>query len=662
MICVSIGELGFNDCRKALSKVERLHRQHHDVMAEIRLDLCGLNEKDTSLLFEGAKLPLLATCRPRTIDLCMPAVLAGAEYVDIDVLQYPRLSKELLHALEMKGVKLILSFHDYNGTPSDRELEKIYRMTASYHPWAAKIVTTATCQEDARRVLSLYRFAGESQMKLIAFAMGKEVTWSRYESLIAGAPHTYCSLAGHISVVHGMPSLSNLEDFLKKSRYRVEGDVEIPCSKSVTQRAIVAAALAKGSSELRNFSHCRDIDAAVGVAKALSARVFTEGGTLNVESQGYPFEKKAVEPLPFPNMIIDRSLNMTLGEAKDLFVGESGLLSRLCIPIAAQLGMPTTVSGEGSLLERHMYGCREALEDNGASCILTENETLPAVVSGPLKGGNIEVSGRKGSQLISGLLMALPLSRKDSKLTVTEPTSVPYIMLTLKTLEQSGIRVEMEVKGKDLIFTIPGRQRYLPLSADLEGDWSSASYFIAAAALFGSLSIGALNPDSLQADRRIVSIMQEAGARIYWSEGRLMVERSHLVPFNVDVADCPDLFPTLVALALYIDGDSVIQGIQRLRNKESDRVSAVREEFGKMGMQSQIAGDRMIISGKSLTKRLMDGDLLHGGKFKSHADHRIVMALKIASIGISDKMSFESMDCVDKSFPSFKELFKLIQK
>ena len=662
MICISIGDYGLDACRKALRRCEKYRRQFPDLVAEIRLDLCGLGEDEVHELFSGSRIPLIATCMKRSSHLCEAAVLAGAVYVDINVFSYISLKKEEQALLRSRGTRLILSFHDYQMTPKTEALAKVYKEAVRAGADIVKIVTTASSTEDALRVLDLYRMQrdgslGRRRVPLTAFAMGDEGRFSRLEAYRLGAPFIYCALRKKDIVAPGMFTMEEVENFQDKTV--VSGTVAMPASKSVAQRAIIAAMLARGESEFHNCTRCRDIDSAIGVAKQFAQEAYVDKGGDLIIRGGFPPEKKKSES-PFSSLI---SMSMQSG-GRTAFVGESGLLSRLCIPVMAQLGESVTVTGEGSLMDRHMYGCKEAMEEMGASCLLTAGETLPAVVCGPIKGGEITLSGKKGSQFITGLLMALPLSKKDSVLRVQNATSVPYILLTVDVMQKFGVTVDWHQEGDELVFNIPGKQKYSPAEMTFEGDWSAAVNFIVAAAVFGSLTITGLNLNTIQADKKIMDVVRNCGAGIEElpGDGGIRITRGSLRAFDFDATDSPDLVPALSVLAAFSEGTSHFTGVARLRNKESNRPVVMEEGLKAMGVPAKVDGDTMEITGMSLTRRMLEGKMLKGGNFHTFSDHRVAMALKVASLGCSSKVTLDSTDCIDKSFPGFLKLFESIHQ
>ncbi|MBR2947935.1 MAG: 3-phosphoshikimate 1-carboxyvinyltransferase [Bacteroidales bacterium] len=658
MICVTISDYGLDDCRKSLKKCEKLRKKYPDLIAEIRLDLCGLSKAQLKNIFSQTQIPLIATCRKRGSAEYIEALSAGASYLDINLMTFKKFSQNDKELILRKETKLILSFHDFTATPSLELLSQIYTEAVNEGADIVKIATTANSDEDIEKIFALYKLQRNGKLGKIvpleAFPMGNEFKYTRLASYNIGAPFLYCALRKKSVVAPGMFVIDELENLFPE--FCARGDVDIPASKSIAQRAIIAAILAKGTSEFHNFTHCWDIDSAVAVAKQLSPKVYNDKGTL-VVSGGYTLSDQQTQISLFPTMLTSIP---SIGNSATIFVGESGLLSRLCIPILAQYGESVTITGEGSLLDRHMFGCKEAMEDLGATCVLTAQETLPAIVCGPIKGGEITLSGKKGSQFISGLLMALPLCKKNSTLIVENPTSVPYIQLTIDVIKKFGIEVNSRSEENRLIFEIPGKQKYKPAEFTFEGDWSSAANFVTIGAIFGDILLKGLNLTSHQADKKIIEVVRNSGAIVERKPKGIRVKRGHLSPFEVDVTNCPDLLPCLSVMAAFAEGTSHISGVARLKNKESDRPLIMTQILGKMGVEIELDGDTLHITGISLARRILENKMLKGGHFCASSDHRVAMALKIASIGCKGGLTIDNTDCIDKSFPEFLAIFNRI--
>ncbi len=723
MICTTIQNRNLEQIYEALEQCE---------MAEIRLDRCELTAKEIDELFT-VDLPLVATCRINEVAASEPslqdpkiteqsreikamqiaekklirAIEAGARYVDVELEAQKQMSKRIRQAAHENGTIFIRSYHDFEGTDSLEALKAIVEKCVYHGADVVKIVTTAHSEADNAKMAALYewcrneveneKIAALADGGLIAFCMGSEGRQSRLDCLRYGAPYTYAALDIHpeIEATPCHPALdagSPLTDSaapgqwpaseMKKAVYGdfrfIDSDpLSMPVSKSFAQRAIIAAALAEGTSHLKGYTPCGDNEAALQVARNLGAEV----------------ERK-------DNELIIKGISAELGslELPELHVGESGLLTRMMIPIMAQLSAePITFTGEKTLLGRPLTGAREIMEAFGADIASIENEDevvkVPLKVSGPLNTGRAEISGKHGSQLISGLLMALPFAQKNSTLVVHEPKSIPYMFITLEVLKKFGIKTGNEMLGgrdflesdgdwslcTEMVFKIKGGQKYKAADIDLEGDWSAAANFLVAGAVFGKAEVQGLDTTSLQADLSIMDILMDAGAslsQLDGDRGNITVQRAPLKAFKVDASNCPDLFPIVSLLAAFCQGTSRLAGVGRLANKESDRAAAIIEMLTQMGVEASVEGDEMVIEGHSLAERLLgsgvpaeglpsaeDGTvgLLKGGRYTSHHDHRMVMALKVAALGADGPIEIDDEECVGKSFPQFHSIFAKLQ-
>ena len=394
----------------------------------------------------------------------------------------------------------------------------------------------------------------------------------------------------------------------------VSGELKAPPSKSMTQRAIAAALLADGQSLILNPSYCDDSLAAMSIAVSLGARVDPEAGRMKITGSGELREKK-------------------------LNCGESGLAIRLFSPVAALYDEEITMTGAGSLKKRPMNMIGDALNQLGVKCTSTDG-FLPLTIRGPLRGGTCEIDGSVSSQLLTGLLMSLPLADNDSVIKVRNLKSKPYIDMTLGVLRYFGINISNHNYS---VFEVPGRQNYKPLTYEVESDWSGGSFLLVAGAINGNINISGLRTDSFQSDMGILKALEKAGAGMKISENNIEVSKSDLKAFEFDATESPDLFPPLVALASYCKGVTRIKGASRLRHKESDRASSLSEEFGKMNIKVEIIDDYLVVTGGEVK----------GAKVNSHDDHRIAMAAAIAALGASDTVFIKDSHCIVKSYPGF---------
>jgi 3-phosphoshikimate 1-carboxyvinyltransferase len=319
--------------------------------------------------------------------------------------------------------------------------------------------------------------------------------------------------------------------------------------------------------------------------------------------------------------------------------GESGLAIRMFSPIAALYPSEITMVGANSLKKRPMFMIEEALNQLGVRCTSSAG-FLPLTIQGPLAGGRCEIDGSVSSQLLTGLLMALPLAAKDSEIIVNNLKSRPYIDMTIQILKSFGISIE---NSDYKLFVIRGNQKYIPHSYTVEGDWSGGAFLLVAGAINGHLYVKGLRNDSMQSDMAIIKALKQAGAHIIIGEDQIEVTKSELKSFEFDATESPDLFPPLVALASYCEGITAIKGVSRLIFKESDRAKTLKEEFGKMNVKIEIKDDMMYVTGSRPL----------GGKVESHDDHRIAMAVAVAALGAKANVYIRDSQCVAKSYPCF---------
>lgn len=659
-------------------------------MAEIRLDRCDLSDEEIEDLFANTDTPLIATCRivevgakeaERRLGV---AIRAGARFADLEVEADAGFSKRFRSACEECGTEIIRSFHDFSGTPDLEYLQQLRDRCYRYGADIAKIVVTAHSAADASRVLALYgeggfnahlsahgggrdgarkasdvgspgaagvlgaepQQTGSRPSGLVAFAMGDAGRDTRIECLKRGAPFSYASLSDAEATAPGQI------DYITMHREVYDGwrgffrnSLQMPASKSFAQRAIIAAALADGRSHLRGYSPCADSESALEVARTLGAKVRIDGSTLTIDGIG--------------------GAHTSLDT---LHTGESGLLTRLMIPLMATINdCPVTITGEKTLTRRPLKGVSDIMASFG---VIVRENTVPMHVDGRIIPGVAEISGKDGSQLISGLLTALPLFDKPSTLIVTEPKSIPYMFITCDVLKHFGIKISAEMEGDQkmieeqdwsgctgVTFKIRGGQHYHAADFDIEGDWSSAANFLVAGAIYGKAEVEGLDTKSLQADLTIADILVEAGAVVSELDGAVCISRAPLEAFETDLNNAPDIFPIVSILAAFCEGESVISGAGRLVGKESNRAEAILEMLSGLGVKAGITGDDLHIEGETLTSRLLNGRLLKGGNFTSRGDHRMAMALKIASIGADGPIVIDDTACVAKSFPGFWEMF-----
>jgi 3-phosphoshikimate 1-carboxyvinyltransferase len=405
------------------------------------------------------------------------------------------------------------------------------------------------------------------------------------------------------------------------SKRNIQGSIYAPASKSMTQRAVAAALLAQGTSEVRNPSPCDDALAAVDIAKALGARIETTDAGYRIT--GIP---PAALSSPQPGVSLD--------------MRESGFCTRMFSPVAALLCRAAEITGIGTLLRRPMDSLIAALPAFGVMATAADNRYLPLQLRGTLRHGAATIDASTGSQILSGLLMALPLAGGDSEITVKNLASRPYVDMTLELLQTFGIAIAHD---RYEWFTIRGNQRYQPQTCTVEGDWSGAAFWLAVAAIGGAITVKGLRAGSAQADRAMLQVLQQAGAKVQWAGEALTVRHESLKAFRFNASGCPDLFPPVVLLAAFCDGVSIIEGTERLVHKESNRATALQQTFGKLGVLITLEKNSMAVHGSRV----------HGGKVSSFHDHRIAMAAACAGLFTNEAVEIDDVQCVNKSYPGF---------
>lgn len=411
----------------------------------------------------------------------------------------------------------------------------------------------------------------------------------------------------------------------KLAKAKFGGVISIPPSKSDTQRALLIAALSTEKSTIYHLGKSKDELAMLEAIKALGAEVlFMNEDTIEVIG-----------------------INKVLNE-KTIFVGESGLACRLLTAVSALFDREICLTGEGSLTQRPMSFFDEVLPKLGVS-IQTTDGFLPIKVKGPIAGRELEIDGNQSSQFLSGLLIALSQAKEDSIIKVRQLKSIPYVEMTLNSLQKFGIKIQHQDFET---FQIRGNQKVRATTYEIEGDWSSASYFLVASALGLNISVKNLVENSLQADKAILHAFQLANCSYKFTEDGLRINGKERKPFQFDATHCPDLFPALAVLAALTPGKSSIAGVSRLTHKESNRSTSIQTEFTKLGINCEVAGDIMCIVGKS--------HIIGGVELDAHNDHRIAMSLAILGMFCETEIVIHGAESVSKSYPDFwQDLEKL---
>ncbi|QEK11767.1 3-phosphoshikimate 1-carboxyvinyltransferase [Crassaminicella thermophila] len=410
----------------------------------------------------------------------------------------------------------------------------------------------------------------------------------------------------------------------------LKGEVRIPPSKSMSHRAIIAAGLSNGISNIDNITFSDDIIATLEGMKSFG-----------VESEN----TKTDSEYGISSILIKGTGRMKLLK-NEIDCKESGSTLRFLIPMAGLFGEKITFIGRGKLIERPLDTYYKIFREQNIQ--YTNNEgKLPLSVEGKLRPGIFYMKGNISSQFITGLLFILPMLDGDSKIVITtELESKGYVDLTLDILNKFNIHVENNNYKE---FIIKGNQKYNSCDYRVEGDFSQAAFWIVAGILGSGIKCSDLNIDSLQGDKMILDIVKEMGANILVQDNFVKVEKSYTNGIVIDASQCPDLVPILATLGAVSKGTTKIINAARLRIKESDRLKAMATELNKLGADVLELEDGLEIKGK---------EKLNGGVVDSWNDHRIAMALAIASIKCTEPVIIINSDAVKKSYPRFWQDFK----
>ena len=410
----------------------------------------------------------------------------------------------------------------------------------------------------------------------------------------------------------------------------LNGTIEIPPSKSYSHRAVIAAALAEGGkkSKINNLKFSVDITTTTYIMENWGAEISRGESSLEIVGN----DGKVVP--------------------KDKYVqcNESGSTIRFLIPIGLTNENELIFDGKGKLVDRPLDSYYRVFDKQGIF-YKNENGKLPLTVNGKLKAGNYEIDGNISSQFITGLLYALPLLDGDSKLTINRNLeSKGYIDLTLEILKLAGIEI---VNNNYKSFDIRGNQIYKPFDYTVEGDYSQVAFWIVAGIISANrdneVKCLHVNKNSLQGDREIIEIVERMGANLEIFEDYVIVKPSKTKGTVIDISQCPDIAPILTVLAALSEGETRIINGERLRIKESDRITSIKTELNKLGANVAEEGDSLIIQGVQ--------GFTGGVTVSAWNDHRIAMSLAVASSRCEKEIVLEEAESVRKSYPHFWDDF-----
>ena len=412
----------------------------------------------------------------------------------------------------------------------------------------------------------------------------------------------------------------------------VEATVSVPGSKSLTQRALIAAALATGESRLVGPLVSEDTEYSSQALRQMGVEIEMEQDSWVIKGNG-----GNIQASPEP-----------------IYLGNNGTATRFLTSVAALGNAVFTIDGDTRMRERPIGPLIKALRGWGVDIRSVSDTDCPPlqINSHGILGGQTILPEGKSSQYLSSLLLVAPYATHPALLQVEgDVYSKPYVAMTLAVMSDFGIRVECTQDLKS--FSIP-QGRYQGRTYQIEGDASNASYFWAAAAITGGcVTVSNVPVLSLQGDIGLVPLLARMGCEVTQSGNGISVSRhDRLEGITVDMGNMPDVVPTLAVVAAFAHGKTVISNIAHLRVKECDRLHAVVTELGKMGAQVEELGDSMIIHGEG-------GQNLHGAVIETYKDHRMAMSFAVAGLQIPG-VHISGESCVAKSFPDFWERFALL--
>jgi 3-phosphoshikimate 1-carboxyvinyltransferase len=423
-----------------------------------------------------------------------------------------------------------------------------------------------------------------------------------------------------------------MTDVTVRKTERLKGEICAPPSKAYTQRMMIAAALAPGTSRISNPLFSDDTEATLHAVTSLGAKV-------NATKDCWILE--GVQTLEGAQAPID--------------CGESGATLRFMIPVAALASGPSTFLIGKSLEQRPMEPLFQSLKQLGADVHFQRpaKHTSIVVPGGGIQGGKTTIRGDVSSQFISGLMFACPLAQVETQIDVNPLLeSKGYVKMTQTVLAEHGVEVSISENYDRL--EIPPNQKYKPCNHLVPGDFSSSAFILAAAAITHSeVSIQNLDFARVQGDKAILGILKRMGVQGKVCSQKVEIEEkgSLLEAVDVDAKNIPDLVPVCAVLACYAKGTSKIRDAHRLRYKESNRLLTLYLELKKMGAQISMEEDSLTIEGPGP---------LHGAVIDPHNDHRIAMACAIAALGASGETRIQEAECVRKSYPHFFNDLRLL--
>ncbi|PKN52571.1 MAG: 3-phosphoshikimate 1-carboxyvinyltransferase [Deltaproteobacteria bacterium HGW-Deltaproteobacteria-13] len=403
----------------------------------------------------------------------------------------------------------------------------------------------------------------------------------------------------------------------------VSAAVSVPGSKSLSQRALVAAALAQNNSLISNVLFSQDTHYLIEGLRLLGAKI-------------YPSKE---------GFIVCGTSGKIANSGEELFLGNNGTALRFLTALTCLGKGKYVLTGEKRLCERPVGALAEALRKMGAGISCSNNCPPVEINADGLTGGKITLRDIESSQYVSALLLCAPYTLQGMDLTLQGGVvSTPYIDLTINVMRDFGAKISQTGKYE---YHVAAGEIYQGREYHVEGDASSASYFFLAAALLKkTIRVAGINRQSKQGDIRLLDVLEELGCKIRSEENWIEVTGNNLVEGDLtfDLNDMPDMVPTLAVLSAFRRGQTIIDNVAHLRIKESNRLAAMVAELNRAGIEAREMGDGLVIQGGKMRP----------AKIETYNDHRMAMSFAIASLVVNG-IEISNKKCVDKSFPAFWE-------
>lgn len=412
-----------------------------------------------------------------------------------------------------------------------------------------------------------------------------------------------------------------------KPTYNLDCEIDLPGSKYVANRVILIAALAEGISTIKNIPKNNDINQLIKVLKEFGVKIeTTEPGKLKIYGCS----------------------GLLKNPGKEINVSESGTLMRFITSVALLAEGEVMINGSERIRERPIQDLLDGLNQLGAECVSLNDNFPPIKVKGEIKGGVTIIKGNVSSQFISSLLLTAPFAKKEVIINISSRiVSSDYINMTIEAMKHFGVEIEREM---DRFIVKP--QKYQSREFNIPGDWSSASYFLAAAAIIpGKVTIRNLDMNSRQGEKKFADILEEMGCEVVKGDDHVTVRGRKLKAVEKDMGDMPDVVQTLASVAVFAEGRTRITNIKHLKYKECDRIERTAEELRKLGVKIETKEDELIIYGNSRNIR--------PATFDTHKDHRMAMSLSLIGLKIPG-IKIRNPEVAGKSFPNYWEKLREI--